>query len=443
MPRVLPRRRPLATGAAAAAPRLCAAWHTALPTASQVYRQRDTLHLRRQADAVRQECDASRRVALAHSRDLQACLRQEDGRSMAEAWGLLRLLVETDEVNEYHFSLVLQDGCEDAEAVSRLEALMAETGIEPNHVLSTGLHSAWVEHGEYERAVGVLAAAHGDGRLRPEATARIALATLSQLTHPAPRGAGDSLPEAACGPADIMSVCTPWDYLRELYAVHLAEPTHFAVMLRLCKSADTIDLLLREMRAHGVAPDVHFYTTLHNAWLSVGEMGEAVNAIEEAREALSHDPASEETLSRTRSNAIREMLALDADDDEEDAHDGSEHTQGQQVSGWGVRNSSPRSKGRQQAWKYFFELQARGVADIFQYGVMAELACDSRQELFDLFHRKTLIPHAATYTTLHHVRVGLSCSACSAPRPPLCPLLSAMVTLIIRHIHRKKQCDSL
>ena len=87
----------------------------------------------------------SEQVALAHSRDLRACLRGEDGRSKVEAWGLLRLLVETKEVNEYHFSLVLKDGCGDVAAVSRLNALISEAGIKPNHVLATGLHAAWVQ----------------------------------------------------------------------------------------------------------------------------------------------------------------------------------------------------------------------------------------------------------------------------------------------------------
>lgn len=375
MPHVLPRRRSSPMAAAANFTRLCGAWHTVLPTAAQVGRQRSQLLRRRRADAVREGCDASRRVALAHSRDLRACLQGEDGRNKLEAWGLLRLLVETKQVNEYHFSLVLQDGCDSVEAVRRLDALIAESGVKPNHVLSTGLHAAWVEHGEFERAVQVLAAARQDGQLRSRATTGISLTTLSRMVQERPHA---GLPERASSlEADIMAVTTPWDYLRELYAAGLAQPAHVAVMLRLCTSVDSIDLLLREMRAHGLMPDVHFYTALHNAWLGVGEMRDAVHAIEDAREALSRDPASEGLLSRTRSNALRDMLAMEDE------------------------------QGRQRAWKYFYELQLRGIADIFQYGVMAELACDSRQELFDLFHRKTLIPHAATYTTLHHVSIGL------------------------------------
>lgn len=371
MPHVLPRRRPSPMAAAATLTRLCGPWHTALPTTAQVGSQRSQLLRRRRGDAVREGCDASRRVALAHSRDLRACLQGEDGRNKLEAWGLLRLLVETEEVNEYHFSLVLQDGCDNVEAVRRLDGLIEESGVKPNHVLSTGLHAAWVEHGEFERAVQVLAVARRDGQLRSRVITGISLTTLSRMVQEWPHG---GLPERACSlDADITAVTTPWDYLRELYTAGLAQPAHVAAVLRLCTSADTIDLLLREMRAHGLAPDVHFYTALHNAWLSVGEMADAVHAIEEAREALSHDPASEGLLSRTRSNALRDMLAVEGE------------------------------QGRQRAWAYFYELQLRGIADIFQYGVMAELGCDSRQELFDLFHRKTLIPHAATYTTLHHV----------------------------------------
>ena len=380
--------------AAATLTRLCGPWHTALPTTAQVGSQRSQLLRRRRGDAVREGCDASRRVALAHSRDLRACLQGEDGRNKLEAWGLLRLLVETEEVNEYHFSLVLQDGCDNVEAVRRLDGLIEESGVKPNHVLSTGLHAAWVEHGEFERAVQVLAVARRDGQLRSRVITGISLTTLSRMVQEWPHA---GLPERACSlEADITAVTTPWDYLRELYTAGLAQPAHVAAVLRLCTSVDTIDLLLREMRAHGLAPDVHFYTALHNAWLSVGEMADAVHAIEEAREALSHDPASEGLLSRTRSNALRDMLAVEGE------------------------------QGRQRAWAYFYELQLRGIADIFQYGVMAELGCDSRQELFDLFHRKTLIPHAATYTTLHHVSFGLclcsgwpECSRLDHPRNAL------------------------
>lgn len=350
----------------------------------------------------------SGQVALAHSRDLRACLRGEDGRSKVEAWGLLRLLVETKEANEYHFSLVLQDGCGDVTAVKRLDALIAESGIKPNHVLSTGLHAAWVEHGEFERAVEVLAAARSNGQLRSSVITRISVTTLSRMAQEqavaAVRQADLALNSCSRLEADITAVTTPWDYLRELYAVGMVEPAHVAVMLRLCTSVDTIDLLLREMRAHSVMPDVHFYTALHNAWLGAGQMRDAVIAIEDAREALSHDPASEELLSRTRSNALRAMLAMQDDSRSKISTSVGDRSQLQiQTENAGTVRCE---EGRQQAWQYFYELQLRGIADIFQYGVMAELACDSRQELFDLFHRKTLIPHAATYTTLHHVSMG-------------------------------------
>lgn len=421
MPRLLPRTHQQATSVS----RLCSAWHTSLPTAVHVSHQRRQLLRLRQADAVREESDASRRVALGHSRNLRACLRGQDGRNKVEAWGLLRLLVETEDVNEYHFSLVLQDGCDDTDAVKRLEALMAESGVKPNHVLSTGLHAAWVEHGQFERAVQVLADAHSDGRLRTEVATRISLATLSRMTRPSSSAnisaEHDQARELGDLKQDIVAVTTPWDYLRELYAVGLAEPAHVAVMLRLCTSVDTIDLLLREMGAHAVTPDVHFYTALHNAWLHLGQMRDAVSAIENAREALSHDPTAEELLSRTRSNALRAMLTTtdalrthrwhrwqhreENDQDIKSTEDGS---------AWFV-SALTCEQGRKKAWEYFYELQLRGMADIFQYGVMAELACDSRQQLFDLFHRKTLIPHAATYTTLHHVRLVPS------PSPPFVP----------------------
>lgn len=325
-----------------------------------------------------------------------------------EAWGLLRLLVETKEANEYHFSLVLQDGCADVAAVSRLDGLIAESGIKPNHVLSTGLHAAWVEHGEFERAVQVLAAARSDGQLRTSVITRISLTTLSRMAQEPAVTVGRQADLAVSRwshlEADITTVTTPWDYMRELYAAGIVEPAHVAVMLQLCTSVDTIDLILREMHAHGVVPDVYFYTALHNAWLKVGQMRDAVIAIEDAREALSHDPASEELLSRTRSNALRTMLSVENEPVSmiSIGVDDRPHVQGQ-TNGFG---SVQCEQGRQQAWQYFYELQLRGIADIFQYGVMAELACDSRQELFDLFHRKTLIPHAATYTTLHHVSMG-------------------------------------
>lgn len=56
------------------------------------------------------------------------------------------------------------------------------------------------------------------------------------------------------------------------------------------------------------------------------------------------------------------------------------------------------------AWTYFGALQERGVADIFQYALMAERACETRGDLVDLFQRKIMVPHWQTSTTLHNVR---------------------------------------
>ena len=61
-------------------------------------------------------------------------------------------------------------------------------------------------------------------------------------------------------------------------------------------------------------------------------------------------------------------------------------------------------RGSKRATRYFSALQERGVADIFQYALMAELACERRSELVDLFQRKILVPHWQTATTLHNVR---------------------------------------
>jgi hypothetical protein len=70
---------------------------------------------------------------------------------------------------------------------------------------------------------------------------------------------------------------------------------------------------------------------------------------------------------------------------------------------------------------YFGALQERGVADIFQYALMAELACVRRGELVDLFQRKILVPHWQTATTLHNVRfcvLALLGYGDAPPRPP-------------------------
>ena len=212
---------------------------------------------------MRTESDATRRKALGHSRHLQECL-ERGASGVAEAWGRLRLLVETGEVNEYHFSLVLRDGCADAEAVLRLSEMMAEAGTEPNHVLVTGLHGAWVQHAEFQRAIGVLAEARGSGSLTGAAAGRVAAAALAQLA-----GGGDAA-AAVPSPRDVTAVRTPWDYLRELAAAGLAEPQHYALALRrLCHSPDSIHLLLDEVSLLRIERDIGFLSALHDSWLHV------------------------------------------------------------------------------------------------------------------------------------------------------------------------------
>eukprot|EP01045_Picozoa_sp_COSAG04_P048318 COSAG04_NODE_18474_length_440_cov_2.002933_1_plen_119_part_10 len=119
---MLIRRAGLATPLPRARAAGCACYHTRLPSAAALARQRQDVARVRSADAVRTESDATRRKALGHSRHLQECLERGPS-GVAEAWGRLRLLVETGEVNEYHFSLVLRDGCADAEAVLRLSEM--------------------------------------------------------------------------------------------------------------------------------------------------------------------------------------------------------------------------------------------------------------------------------------------------------------------------------
>ena len=347
----------------------CACYHTRLPSAAALARQRQDVARVRRADAVRAESDATRRKALGHSRHLRECL-ERGASGVAEAWGRLRLLVETGEVNEYHFSLVLRDGCADAEAVLRLSEMMAEAGTEPNHVLVTGLHGAWLRHAEFQRAVGVLAEARDSGSLTGAAAGRVATAALAQLAG------GSDAAAAVPSPRDVTAVRTPWDYLRELSTAGLAEPQHFALALRrLCHSADSIHLLLNEVTLLRIERDIGFLSALHDSWLRLGDVSGAVSALEDAR-ALSTTPRAEELLSRLRSDSLRTMMTDDA------------------------------PTGPQRGREYFSALQACGLADIFQYAVMAE-SCEDRDELVELFDRKALLPHAATYTTLHHVWVRL------------------------------------
>ena len=128
---------------------------------------------------LREQADAARDLALRHTRALQRSLK--GGR--VHGWGVLERLVNAGEANEYHFSLLLRDGCTTVEDVGRLSALMDEVELRPNRVLATGLHAAWVRHGRYSLAAEVLVSARKAGVLTAPHVSTIISRTLEQLVR--------------------------------------------------------------------------------------------------------------------------------------------------------------------------------------------------------------------------------------------------------------------
>jgi hypothetical protein len=163
------------------------------PSGALLSQQRCALLRLRRADAAREQADAARDLALRHTRALQRSLKS--GR--VRGWGVLERLVNAGEANEYHFSLLLRDGCTTVEDVGRLSALMDEVKLRPNRVLATGLHAAWVRHGRYSLAAEVLVSARKVGVLTAPHVSTIISRTLEQLVrrhkllNPAPPAAGD------------------------------------------------------------------------------------------------------------------------------------------------------------------------------------------------------------------------------------------------------------
>ena len=400
-----------------------------LPTSSVVCAQRRHVLRLRRADEARAVADSFLRNAVDNSHKLS---QQMQRRGRAAAWALLERIVEDKEANEYHFSLVLHDGCRGVEDLECLTRLMKKAELGPNHVLDTGLHAAWAKHERFGEAVAVLVAAHKSGRLGLRKisslmfTALRQLADRQQLLGPYHSVAFDTSRGGGSGGGLIPMPCATWqaEYFGALNIVGLVDAAHFRLAaLRLCRTKAEVQWMAAEMRRGGLATlgvaggptrvkrggdRSSCYIALHGAWLGLGEVGAAVAVLEEARAALyaaaqeattatvvddrssSHDiDDPDATLSRVRSAALRELLLLEPG------------MYRRRVLG------QPSAVAAPLAWEYFQQLQERSIADIFQYALMGELGCESRSELVALFQRKIMVPHWATYITLHHVWVRL------------------------------------